>query len=172
MWLQATKYNLVDHGSVQGGNCIILCDSVPSVIWFLWQSRVQQFLLHILNQGQDFQKSKNTFQLKADSVISVHCARKYSEILSKNAICTLTIHSILYSDFLNVYIYIHIYNRALTCIKTNKKCLYFLVTVLQLSIWHSSTMIIMTNWKLGSCIWSPQQITHSVSMPFTHHINC
>jgi hypothetical protein len=82
---------------------------------------------------------------------SVHCVRTYSEILSRDAICTLTIHSILYSDFLNVCIYIHIYNRALTCIKTNKKCLYLLVTVLQLSIWHSSTMIIMTYWKLGSC---------------------
>jgi len=49
--------------------------------------------------------------------------KTYSEILLRDAICTHTTHSILYSDFLNICIYIHIYNRTLTSIKTNKKML-------------------------------------------------
>jgi hypothetical protein len=88
--------------------------------------------------------------------MSLHCVRTYSEILLRDAICTHITHSILYSDFLNICIYIHIYNRTLTCIKTNKKCFNFLVTELQLSFWHYSNMIIMTNWKLGSLQLIPE----------------
>jgi len=70
------------------------------------------------------------------AVISLHCVRTCRKILLRDAICTHTTHSILYSDFLNACIYIHIYNRTVTCIKTNKKCFYFLITVLQLSFWY------------------------------------
>ena len=81
------------------------------------------------------------------AVISLHCVRIYSEIVLRDAICTHTTHYILYSDFLNICIYIHIYNRTLTCIKTNKKWFYFLVTVLQLSF---GIKVLWLEWQTGS----------------------
>ena len=123
----------IQPGKVQDGNCVILFENVPNVVYFLWQPGSSVILVANPEPRSGFSKIKKTCVTCKNilAVVCVYCVRTYSEILLRDAICTGTTHSILYSDFLYVCIYMHIYNRTVTCIKTNKKCFYFMVTVLQ-----------------------------------------